>query len=101
MSAMTAGDFMESLTGFDEIAIAQRFGRTVSDLAQNDATMFTRSLVFVAKRREGASDDDAWQAALGLPMKEVSIFFTEPAEEDSGKGEPSERQPESSLSSVS
>jgi hypothetical protein len=44
---LTAEEVFDSLTGFDEIAIAQHFGRTVSDLAQSDASMFGRALVFV------------------------------------------------------
>jgi hypothetical protein len=51
--SMTAEEVFDSLTGFDEIAIAQQFRHTVADLAQNDVSMFARALVFVAKRRDG------------------------------------------------
>lgn len=104
---LTGTDFFESLTGFDEIAIAQRFGHTVTDLASSQATMFTRALVFVAQRRDGATDDDAYNAAMNMPMKDVSTFFAQNEEEEAGKAlevepEPEpEPQPATSLSSVS
>jgi len=98
---LTGSAVFDSLTGFDEIAIAQRFGRTVTDLAQHDSTMFTRALVFVVQRREGDTDDAAWDAALGLPLKEVSTFFAVDTEDEAGKDEAPEPQPETSLSSVS
>lgn len=98
---LTGSAVFDSLTGFDEIAIAQRFGRTVTDLAQHDSTMFTRALVFVIKRRDGATDDGAWDAALGLSLKDVSTFFATDTDEEAGKDEAPEPQPETSLSSVS
>lgn len=100
-------EIFESLTGFEEIAIAQRFGRTVLDLAGNDQTMFGRSLVFASKRRDGANDEDAWQAAMSMPLKEINglVVDVEDDEDAAGKGEAPapelERQPETSLSSVS
>lgn len=88
----SAEEVMESLTGFDEMAISQHFGRVVSDLV-NDQSTLARALIFVLNRREGLNDDDARNAALMLPLKEVISFFAtdEGAEsdEESGKGEPS------------
>lgn len=97
----TAEQVFDSVTGFDEIAIAQHFGRTVMELAEKDASMFGRSMVFVVKRREGASDDEARNAALALTFGEFEKFFAEPSEEEAGKGEPAEPSPDNSLSSVS
>ena len=101
---LTANAVFESLTGFDEIAIAQRFGRTVTDLASNDSSMFTRALLFVLKRRDGANDDDAWNHALNLPMKEVTAFVEAGADDESGKAQDPEPEPapqlESSLTSA-
>lgn len=105
--AQTLGDFGDSLTGFDEIAIAQRFGRTITEMT-SDFSMFTRALIFVAKRRDGANDEEAWTGAMELAFLDVSTFFAEatPAEDeaedagDSGKDEEPELLPETSLSSV-
>jgi hypothetical protein len=91
----------DSLTGFDEAAVTQHFGRPVSDLMDKDSSMWARSLVFVLLRRDGASDDDARNAVMAMTIKDVSGFFADESEE-SGKDEPeSEPQPESSQPSAS
>ena len=98
----TAEEVFDSLTGFDEIAIAHHFGSTVADLAENDTSMFGRALVFIVKRREGATDDEARNAALGMTMREYNNdFFAEKSAEEAGKDEQPEPSPETSLSSVS
>jgi hypothetical protein len=96
----TAEEVFDSLTGFDEIAIAQQFGRTVSELAAKDQSMFGRALVFVVRRRDGLSDVEARDAALGLTMKGFTGFFAETSAEESGKDEPPVPQPEPSLTSA-
>lgn len=97
----TGEEVFDSLTGFDEIAIAQSFGHTISDLAGNDPSMFSRALIFVIKRRDGATDHDAREASLALTMKENNEFFAAPSAEEAGKDEPAEQPPESSPSSAS
>ena len=100
----TMEEVLDSLTGFDEMAIAGQFGRTMSELAERDELMAARALVFIAKRRDGMPDVDAKTTAFEMALKEVRAFFTEPAEEseETGKGEPvSAPQPAPSLSSVS
>jgi hypothetical protein len=89
----TAEEVMQSLTGFDEIAIAQRFGAKVLKIAKEDETSFLRSLVFIEKRREGLKDGDAWQAVMEMPLAEVQEYFPDDDEFDpdepdtaSGKG---------------
>lgn len=99
---LTAEGVFDSLTGFDEIAIAQQFGRTVVDLAESDKTMFGRALAFIVKRRDGASDTDAKDAAFQMTLKDLNEnFFAEATEDESGKDEPPEEQPTTSLTSVS
>lgn len=97
----TAEEVFDSLTGFDEMAIAQHFGHTVAELGGSNQSMFGRALVFVAKRRDGMSDDDARTAALSLPMKELTSFFADSSDEEAGKDEEPEQQPESLPSSAS
>lgn len=103
MSAVeqTAEEAFESLTGFDEIAISQKFAGTVSEMAEKQPLMFVRALVFVFKRRDGLSDDEAWTAALNLTMKELGDYFAESSAEESGKDEQPEESPATSLTSVS
>lgn len=100
-TSLTAEEAFDSLTGFDEIAIAHHFGRTVSDLAQNDASMFGRSLVFIVKRRECGTDDEARNAAMGMTLKEFTTFFAEAEEAEAGKDKQPAASPGTSLSSVS
>lgn len=73
---MTAEEFLESLNGFDEIAISQRFGKTVTALAnEGDQMTLARALVFVAKRRDGLNDGDSYQACMTLTLREVNEYF--------------------------
>jgi hypothetical protein len=72
---MTADDFSLSLNGFDEIAIAKAFGDEVSALGSKRPMTFLRALIFVALRRDGSKDAEAYQAAMGLTLREVTEFF--------------------------
>lgn len=95
----TSDEVFDSITGHDEMAIAQHFGQTVGDLLVTNPSMYTRALAFVVKRRAGVNDDDARNAVLEMPMKDVFTFFATEADEESGKGEPApEQEPETSLS---
>lgn len=98
----TAEEAFDSLTGFDELAIAAQFGRTVTQLAEQDPTMFGRALVFVVKRRDGASDGEAKDAAFEMTLKDLNEnFFATPSDDESGKDKQPEESPATSLSSVS
>jgi hypothetical protein len=100
-SDQTAEQVFDSVTGFDEIAISQHFGRTVMEMAEKDPSMFVRALIFVAKRREGATDDEARNAALEMPFKEYSDYFAPESVEEVGKDEQPAPSPVNSLTSVS
>jgi hypothetical protein len=98
----TAEEVFDSLTGFDELAIAAQFGHTITDLAENQVTMFGRALAFVVLRRDGKTDADAKSAAFDLPMKVLNEeFFATGNDDESGKDEQPEESPGTSLSSVS
>jgi hypothetical protein len=110
MSAVeqTAEEFFDSLNGFDEIAIKKFFGVPVSTLSgtktqPGDPMQFMRALVFVAERRGGKGDHEAFSAAQQYSIKDVNenYFATPPKDIDpdapvseSGKDEP---QPEQTL----
>ena len=74
---MTAEEFFESLTGFDELAIKKAFGVPVTKLPDVDAMEFARALVFVAKTRDGMSAVDAKHASLSMTIGEVTGFFAD------------------------
>ena len=82
MSAqMTGEEMFESLTGFEEIAIANSFNAEIGILAENKPTMFLRAMVFTHMVREGQSVKDAKQAAMAMTLKEANAFFLESEEE--------------------
>lgn len=69
-----------SLTGFDEIAIAVRFGQKIGELRE-DAVTAGRAMAFVHMRRRGAKDAEAYDAAMNMTMQEVVDYFArEPRE---------------------
>lgn len=75
----TFDDVTQTLTGFDQIAIAKRWS-PVDKLADSDPMMFPRALVFVLERRDGASDQDAYRSAMQAPLSQVlDRFATESA----------------------
>lgn len=91
---VTVEDFLDSLTGFDEIAIEKAFGGEVIDMMQKTPSKALRSLVFIQRRREGMKDADARTSALEMRLGDVQAFFPdddevtpdEPAT-DAGKGD--------------
>lgn len=82
MSArMSTEEMLESLTGFEEIAIERAFSAEVMDLAKTKPTMFLRSLVFTHLVREGQDVNSAKQSAMELTLKASQGFFEEAEEE--------------------
>ena len=80
---ITANELSKSLTGFDEIAIKQKFGVSLNALIQYDQTQFLRALVFVLRRRDGKLDAEAFHIAQSLGLGDVQAEFgDEDAEAD-------------------
>lgn len=75
---LTAAEFAESITGFDEIAIAKQFQ---SDLYELGHTKQARALTFVHFRRDGQSDVTAYDSCMGLTVKQVTEFFADEPDE--------------------
>lgn len=73
----TADDVMESLTGFDEIAIEQAFGDDISRIAVTSVGKFGRALGFVLLRRGGLKDSEAKKQILGLTRAELDDMFAD------------------------
>lgn len=74
---MTADEFFETITGFEEIAIASRFGAELTDLAQHKPLMFIRALVFAAEARGGDVQDHGQikDQVLGMAIRDVQGYF--------------------------
>ena len=98
---LTGEQVIDSLLEDDENAIEYHFGAPWTDLAQKNAPKFARALIFIAKRSEGLTDDDARNFVRTMTSKEVDGFFAKSSEEEAGKGEQPEPEPEPSLTSVS
>lgn len=91
---MTATEMFESLTGYEEIAIAKAFGTRVLELAETDKMSLGRSLAFVHYKRSGQKDSEAKQSAMGMTIREVQDYFADEPDDldpddpdtDTGKG---------------
>lgn len=78
MSAqITANEMLESLTGFDEVAMATHFGAEALELAEKKPTMLTRALAFVHMTREGKPAPQAKKDAMGLTIRQANDYFQE------------------------
>jgi hypothetical protein len=74
--------FTRTLTGFDEIAIAVRFHAPLGDL---QGGLIARALLFIAEKRAGKSDLDAYQAVMDMALGEVEDHFETHEDADLGK----------------
>ena len=71
---LTVPELIQSMTGYDEDAIVERFGKQLEDL---DDAPFTRALIFVAeRRREGVKDAAAFATAKSMRRREAKAYFT-------------------------
>lgn len=88
-------EFVESLTGYEEIAIEKAFGAAVVSLLDTNPTMSARALVFVARKRDGMKDQEARKAVMEMRLGDVQGFFPDEEPEvdednpvtDAGKGD--------------
>lgn len=68
-----AEKFTRSLTGFDEIGIKRVFGVALGDL---EGGLVPRALLWVAERRGGMSDADAFRKVMEMPLGDIEERFT-------------------------
>lgn len=106
IAKVTASEVFESLTGFDEVAIAKTFGVNPNDYDSDGnsklvGTLLGRALVFVHECREGKNEHDAYTQSMSLSQKELIDYFAPEGDEESGKeSTPDEPQPEISQPSA-
>ena len=79
---ITASEMVQSLTGFEELAIEKHMGVDPYADGQRKPMAVMRALVFVLRKREGASDADARQAAMGMPMGQLRDLFEDEQPEE-------------------
>lgn len=97
-SPETVEGFMDTLTGFDELAITKHFdGLDIYADGERKGVLVIRALVFVDQRRHGLTDINAHTAAMDMPLGAVTAYFTDETTEEidpesmetpSGEGEP-------------
>lgn len=72
----TAGEFFDSLTGYEEHTIKKAFdGVVVAKLGKEDPVKWMRCLVFIHYKREGEGDPK--HIALSMTAGQVQTFFRE------------------------
>lgn len=71
---LTAQEMFDDLSGFDEIAIARRFGTPVNELGKSPI-QFARALVFIDLRRKGSTDGEAYKAAQDMKVGQIKHYF--------------------------
>jgi hypothetical protein len=69
---LDAEAFTRSLTGFDEVAIKRMFAAPLGEL---DGGLIPRALLFVAERRDGSNDADAFRRVMELTLGEIEGKF--------------------------
>jgi hypothetical protein len=77
---MTAEEMFESLTGYDEVAIAKAFSAEVTALADAKPTMFVRALVFTSLMRDGKAATDAKKAVMEMTLGQVNGYYADDVE---------------------
>lgn len=78
---VTVSEMIESLTGFEEIAIAKAFDSDIFGLLNRAPTTAGRALVFIDRKRGGETDKEAKNHALSLTLKAVDEYYAEDEDE--------------------
>lgn len=74
-------ELVSSLTGYEDQAIEDRFGRTIAQLLDANAIKACRALLFVEAKRRGVRDGDAYKQVMGMTISEVDSSFKDEAED--------------------
>lgn len=78
----SSDEVMESLTGYDELAIEKAFGDEVESLIRKGRGLtYLRALVFAQELHGGAKHDEAKKTALTMTVKELNGRFREENED--------------------
>jgi hypothetical protein len=82
-------EIVDSVNGFDEVAIIRAFGQPLDTLT---GTLTLRALVFLVERRGGMKDIDAYQSVMA-PRSDVIADRFAVEVDDSGKADTTENAP--------
>lgn len=84
---LTYDETLESLTGYDEHAIEQRFGVDINTLLRSNAIKASRALVYVLLKRENEAQDlkdpagKAYKTVMEAPMGTLTDYFGDDVDE--------------------
>lgn len=79
----TPGEVMDTLTGYDELAIEKAFGAEIEALIERGSGLrYLRALAFAQELHNGATHADAFKTAQSLPGKDLAARFREGGNED-------------------
>lgn len=92
---MSADEVLGTLTGYDEIAIAKKFGAEVLDLMETRPLTGLRALVYIQKRRElttehtkqSSVDQAAYEHVMGLTVTQVQDLIADDEDDEDDLGE--------------
>lgn len=73
----TATEVLQSLTGYDEIAVEKAFGSPITTLANINRSTFGRALVFAIRLHAGDKHEPAKTYAMGLTIGEIDDHFAD------------------------
>lgn len=83
VTQLTIEEMVESLTGYEELAVAKHFGDEVGKLLDSKPTMGLRSLIFAhVARDEGMRPELAKKTAMDLTVKAVSTYFRDDTDDE-------------------
>lgn len=74
---LTSSEVLESLTGFDEIAIKERFKAPIGELFAEAISTARRALVFVVYKRQENGPKDPYKAAMSLTVGDLDAAFAQ------------------------
>lgn len=78
----TFDEVLNSLNGFDEIALEKATGKTLDALIDGHKILMMRAVVAIdISRTEDIKYQDAYQKAMLMPMGEIPEYFTEAPDE--------------------
>ncbi|GAA4698258.1 hypothetical protein [Nocardioides nanhaiensis] len=78
---LTASETIQTLTGFEEIAIEAHMGVEIYSEGQAKPMRVMRALVFVQRMRDGDNAHEARKVAMEMPMRELQDHFAPELEE--------------------
>jgi hypothetical protein len=77
---LTVEEMVDSLTGWDELAIEEQLKKPIDGMKSNYTV--GRALIGVHRMREGEKPGVAFKAAMAMPNGDVSKYFTKKTAND-------------------